>query len=333
IQAQGRTFERKQVLTATLAEPMRVDVTPDVGQQILNVRVYPQSDLVDTALSRVISRISSPDGSSVINAMEYSEGSGAWELALVADKGPGSYEVMLNIRGVSASGKTFKSKPESIPVIFPLVSEVSTPVNEAPDPEPVNEEVSEPDIRGEQAAVQNAPEPTVSETAAAQPDSSEEAPAEPEVVPVSDEIVPDLAARYSEQSAVEEVGPEEVSGVAWWVYVLLGVANLALLGGLAWWWLGRRKGKSESAEDVAAREALDLETGQLDDADLDSADFDNFDGAEEEEIPAAEEESKVTASMGGDTDMGSPEPAADAADSADEDDDWGEFDLPDDKKE
>ncbi|MAG43878.1 MAG: hypothetical protein CMH95_06255 [Oceanospirillaceae bacterium] len=333
IQAQGRTFERKQVLTATLAEPMRVDVTPDVGQQILNVRVYPQSDLVDTALSRVISRISSPDGSSVINAMEYSEGSGAWELALVADKGPGSYEVMLNIRGVSASGKTFKSKPESIPVIFPLVSEVSTPVNEAPDPEPVNEEVSEPDIRGEQAAVQNAPEPTVSETAAAQPDSSEEAPAEPEVVPVSDEIVPDLAARYSEQSAVEEVGPEEESGVAWWVYVLLGVANLALLGGLAWWWLGRRKGKSESAEDMAAREALDLETGQLDDADLDSADFDNFDGAEEEEIPAAEEESKVTASMGGDTDMGSSEPAADAADSADEDDDWGEFDLPDDKKE
>ena len=95
----------------------------------------------------------------------------------------------------------------------------------------------------------------------------------------------------------------------------------------------RRKGKAESPEDVAARESLDLETGQLDDADLDSADFDNFDGAEEEEIPAAEEESRVTASMGGDTDMGSPEPAADAAESADDDDDWGEFDLPDDKKE
>ena len=45
----------------------------------------------------------------------------------------------------------------------------------------------------------------------------------------------------------------------------------------------RRKGKAESPEDVAARESLDLETGQLDDADLDSADFDNFDGAEEEE--------------------------------------------------
>lgn len=335
IHAQGRTFERKQVLTATLAQPMRVEVTPDVGQQILNVRVYPQSDLVDTALSRVISRISSPDGSSMINAMEYSESSGAWELALVADKGPGDYEVMLNIRGVSASGKTFKSKPESIPVTFPLVSEVSGP---AADEKPMSdlkqeiEEVSEQDANGANAAVQSPPEPAMSE-AVAQPEPLEEAPAEPEVVPESEEIVPDLAARYSEQSIAEEVAIEEESGVAWWVYVLLGVANLALLGGLVWWWLSRRKGKAESAEDMAAREALDLETGQLDDADLDSADFDNFDGAEEEEIPAAEEESKVTASMGGDTDMGSPEPAADAADSADEDDDWGEFDLPDDKKE
>lgn len=331
IHAQGRTFERKQVLTATLAQPMRVEVTPDVGQQILNVRVYPQSDLVDTALSRVISRISSPDGSSMINAMEYSESSGAWELALVADKGPGDYEVMLNIRGVSASGKTFKSKPESIPVTFPLVSEVSGP---ASDEKPMSdlkreiEEVSEQDASGVNAAVQTPPEEAV-----AQPEPLEEAPAEPEVVPESDEIVPDLAARYSEQSIAEEVAIEEESGVAWWVYVLLGVANLALLGGLVWWWLSRRKGKAESAEDMAAREALDLETGQLDDADLDSADFDNFDGAEEEEIPAAEEESKVTASMGGDTDMGSPEPAADATDSADDDDDWGEFDLPDDKKE
>ncbi len=341
INAQGRTFERKQVLTATLAEPMRVDVEPDVGQQILNVRVYPQSDLVDTSLSRVISRISSPDGSSMINAMEYSDESGAWELALVPDKGRGDYEVMLNIRGVSASGKTFKSKPESIPVTFPLVSEVTA---KAPPPEPMLEEQSQAadDGSSEQvAAEQEAAEPPAPSEAANQ--EQQEAPEEaapeeesaPEEVsaPAQEEIVPDLAARYSEQTSSEEVEPEDESGVAWWIYVLLGIANLALLGGLVWWWLARRKGKAESAEDMAAREALDLETGQLDDADLDSADFDNFDGAEEEEIPAAEEESKVTASMGGDTDMGSPEPAADATDSADDDDDWGEFDLPDDKKE
>ncbi len=342
INAQGRTFERKQVLTATLAEPMRVDVEPDVGQQILNVRVYPQSDLVDTSLSRVISRISSPDGSSMINAMEYSDASGAWELALVPDKGRGDYEVMLNIRGVSASGKTFKSKPESIPVTFPLVSEVAT---KAPPVEPMLEEQPQTTDDGgseQESAEQEAaepPAPSVEDTNQEQQEAPEEASSEeqsaPEEVslPAQEEIVPDLAARYSEQTSSEEVDPEDEAGVAWWIYVLLGIANLALLGGLAWWWLARRKGKAESPEDAAARESLDLETGQLDDADLDSADFDNFDGADEEEIPAAEEDSRVTASMGGDTNMGSPEPAADTEDAAGDDDDWGEFDLPDDKKE
>ncbi|MAE34389.1 MAG: hypothetical protein CMH97_03865 [Oceanospirillaceae bacterium] len=337
INAQGRTFERKQVLTATLAEPMRVEVEPDVNQQILNVRVYPQSDLVDTSLSRVISRISSPDGSSMINAMEYSGENDAWELALMADKGPGNYEIMLNIRGVSASGKTFKSKPESIPVTFPLVSE-SAPERAAlasmmpEQPQVAGTASSEDDpAENEGGAAESAASPD-NQSKQEQP-QSEEVPSQDVSTPAPEEVVPDLAARYSEQVATEEVETEEESGVAWWIYVLLGVANLALLGGLAWWWLMRRKGKAESPEDVAARESLDLETGQLDDADLDSADFDNFDGAEEEEIPAAEEESRVTASMGGDTDMGSPEPAADAAESADDDDDWGEFDLPDDKKE
>ena len=337
INAQGRTFERKQVLTATLAEPMRVEVEPDVNQQILNVRVYPQSDLVDTSLSRVISRISSPDGSSMINAMEYSGENDAWELALMADKGPGNYEIMLNIRGVSASGKTFKSKPESIPVTFPLVSE-SAPERAAsasmmPEQPQVADTASSEDdpAENEGGAAESAASPD-NQSKQEQP-QSEEVPSQDVSTPAPEEVVPDLAARYSEQVAAEEVETEEESGVAWWIYVLLGVANLALLGGLAWWWLMRRKGKAESPEDVAARESLDLETGQLDDADLDSADFDNFDGAEEEEIPAAEEESRVTASMGGDTDMGSPEPAADAAESADDDDDWGEFDLPDDKKE
>ena len=161
----------------------------------------------------------------------------------------------------------------------------------------MNEEVSEPDI-GVSKRLFRTHRAYCGETAAAQPDSSEEAPAEPEVVPVSDEIVPDLAARYVSSLLSKRLGQK--SRVLPVGIRPLGVANLALLGGLAWWWLGERKGKSESAEDVAAREALDLETGQLDDADLDS-DFDNFDGAEEEEIPAAEE--KRSASMGG-TQMG-----------------------------
>lgn len=336
VNAEGRTFQRRQVLTATLAEPMRVEVEPDPEQQVLNVRVFPESDLVDTGLSRVISRIASPDGSSVINAMEYGSDSGAWELALVADKGPGEYEIMLNIRGVSASGKTFKSKPESIQVTFPLVSESESESEQesAMQPDDMLSEPAAPEVLEPEPESMPEPEPEI-----------QEPPVEP--------IAPDLAARFNEQAeaaqpessetddageqgAENETGDEadeEEGGVAWWVYVLLGLANLLLLGGLAWWWFMRRKKNTEPAEEIAAAEALDLDTGPLDDADLDSADFDNFDGVEEEEIPQAEEDSHIPTSMGGDTDMGSPEPPTESAALDDEGDDWGEFDLPDENPE
>ena len=336
INAEGRTFQRRQVLTATLAEPMRVEVSEDVDQQVVNIRVYPESDMVDTALSRVISRISSPDGSSVINAMEYSDSLNAWELALVADKGPGDYEVMLNIRGVSASGKTFKSKPESIPVRFPLRSAKRQEEQVAPQEEgDAGSQNESPDELQTAATVET---DAASQAPAEEPETTnEESQAEPETQaetppPAPEPVAPDLAKRFAEQSDIADDAVEEDEGVAWWIYVLLGIANLGLLGGLVWWWLMRRNRKSEEA-DASAAEALDLDTGPLDDADLDSADFDNFDGTEEEDIPVVDDDSRVPASMGGDTDMGAPELQESSEGNADDtDDDWGEFDLPDEDK-
>merc|ERR1712000_347742 len=44
ITAVGRTFQRRQELTATLMEPLKVEVADDYGQQVTRIRVLPESD-------------------------------------------------------------------------------------------------------------------------------------------------------------------------------------------------------------------------------------------------------------------------------------------------
>ncbi len=319
VNAIGRTFQRRQVLTATLAEPLRVESEADADTQTFSVRVYSDSDMVDTTLSRVIARVTSPDGSSVINSMEFDTADNAWKLDLQGEKGDGQYEVMLNIRGVSGSGMTFKSKPETMVVEFPIPAAGG------------DTQIDTPAVAGEShEALQPVSEPAE--------ESVEEVPVPPEPVapppPSSEPIAPDLAEKYADEST--ELPEEEEEGIPWWVYAILVVANLGLIGGLAWWWLSRRKAAGGDAEDASKPEPVatsvpDLNVGPLDDADLDEGDFDDFADEAEEEIPAAsdEEDSRVPASMGGDTMM--PSAQEDDFDLGDEaaDDEWGEFDLPD----
>lgn len=341
INAIGRTFQRHQVLTATLAEPMRVETTENVDDQIFFIKVYSESDMVDSQLSRVIAKVSSPDGSSVINSMEFNEDSRAWELALLPEKGQGLYEVMLNIRGVSGSGMTFKSKPETISVNFPLRPKNTAAINT--DVQAIEQEITT-------AEIPTAPEHKSDITPANNVDDTpekEENLAEPALSEVPEQI-PEVAEPESPDSALPEQSTPEVpldeeKGIAWWVYVILAVANLGLIGGLAWWWFSRKKKSAgepiiESSGSKIPEGELDI--GNLDDADLDSGDFDNFDGEAEEEIPVADDDSHIPSSMGGDTDMG-PSNVNDVAKEKDakvegesdgDDDEWGEFDLPDDEK-
>jgi uncharacterized protein (TIGR03503 family) len=339
INAIGRTFQRHQVLTATLAEPMRVDVTENIDEQSLSIRVFSESDMVDSTLSRVIARVSSPDGSSVIQSMVFNDATRSWEMTLTPDKGEGQYEVMLNIRGVSSSGMTFKSKPETIAKRFPmerpgiipeepgvLTSEsVVVAPSDAESPQPVPFETDANDATPEPEEVSEPINPAELEEEAPEPAAPEP-------------TVPDEAVAAEAPDDVEDE-----SGIAWWVYVILGIANLGLMGGLAWWWLSRKK-KSSAETSVPDSDSKptklpegELDIGNLDDADLESGDFDDFNSEAEEEIPVADDESHIPTSMGGDTDMGSAVAKEDfkideeAAESEGDDDEWGEFDLPDDE--
>lgn len=340
--AQGRTFKRKQLLTTRLMEPMEVAVTPDVAQQQLAVRVSPQVEHIDTALSRVIARITSPDSSSVIQSMEFDARQNSWLLLLEGEKGPGQYDILLNIRGVTANGSTFKTKPENIVAEFPLTlpGEAQPQVGEAATL--LADEVAEP--AADNVVTDAADDVAVEENIAAEPVN--EAPSEPAVEAAADteeagedeSITPDLTEKYQQQEAGrqseendEDVAEEPATeGVAWWIYLLLAVGNLAVFGGVGYWWFARRKALPGQAAAGQPEHRLppDLEVDDLDEEDF-SGDFDAFDDDSEEEIPA---KPGPAPAMGGGADDGlslDDDFAIDPDDGdADMREDWGEFDDP-----
>lgn len=333
--AVGRTFQRRQQLTAVLQEPLRVETVREEAQGTLLIRVIPQNN-VDTSLSRIIARVVAPDTSSVINSMEYNAEAGEWQLRLTGDKGAGLYEVALNVRGITAGGVDFRTRPDDIQVTFPLTAPVVIQPDHALKPAPLAATGNDSGA----AAISDST-PPVAETAAgavlepvaeptAEPDAekTEEPASEPEAAPP----VVDLQARFAEQQAAAEAAKVKEEGLAWWVYALLGAANLALFGGAAAWWL--RKRQPVVAEETPSPKAVpdDLIREELSDEDF-AGDFDAFDGEAEEEIPLPEEERAAPqanlSDMGADADI-SPDFADDFAidpDPLDEMDDWGEFDT------
>lgn len=340
ITAVGRTFERRQVLTTHLMEPMDVFVEPSVDKQQVLVGVRAQSETIDTGLSRVLARVASPDGSSLINSMEFDSHSQSWQLLLQADKGQGAYEVTLNIRGVTQGGATFRTAPETLRFEFPLMDSLS-------GSEPKETDIQQTlDASKPQASIATTAddEPLVAEVAAkdVEPESSIVMPPLPSFdvqQPASNTPAID-ASNTAEPASDEPINDD--SGVSIWVYIVVALINMSIMAGAGWWWLRKRQRalqgsdaeRAETSEKRAARPD-DLDTDDISEEDFDG-DFDNFDDDGEEDIPAADLPPTLTNATASDSDlMGDldDEFALDDAVSdapADEDnpaeDDWGEFD-------
>ena len=331
--AEGRTFQRKRSFSMTMIQPVEVQHGQVEGEDSYKISVIPLSDNLDTEKSRVIAKIKSPDDNTIIQSMSYDPGSNQWSIVVSADKGPGQYQIDLNVRGMTASGKKFKVKPDSIVVDLPL------PVAAA---EQQMVELGDGQVTEESGAAEVA-EPAMPDLAAKfeqQQESVKEPPAEPEPKVEAEKKPPEPSIADEKVSApqeeAEESVKEESSGLAWWVYALLAIANLAIIGGAVWWFVFRKKEPELAPAETSMEMSSSGELGDLDELDdfeeeL-AGDFDSLDEGPEEEIPAAGPE--VPASDAGmdksEDDFSAGFDEDFALDPDDEgDDSWGEFDTDD----
>ncbi len=326
--AQGRTFSRQRTLTANLSEPFEVSTEENVDEQRFMIRVEPLSDLIDRGLSRVLVRTIYPDGSSKIVPMtmvgDY------WEFEATPTEGDGDYEYELNIRGVTAGGKTFRSHPQNIDVTFPLNHEAVVV--------PINTDLSQQAMAG---AMNLAAE--MEEEAA--PEEEIKAVRPPDPPPEPEPVVEPKKPEVPEPAVTEGAEPEEEEGSSLWVWIVIAVVVLLLAGVGAGVFFFLKKKKQAAAAADASDDAPKGEVG-LDEVDEKTVaeniqnmdDFEAFMSEGEEQILDAGNTDDVDSpdTIASDTNI---DPLADdgAADAdigagADEDDDWGEFDLDDDQK-
>lgn len=326
VTAEGRTFQRQRSFSMTMIQPVEIKHEADKEKGVYRIEVKALSDNLDVERSRVIAKIKSPDENTIIQSVVFDQKLQAWVAEVSDSKGPGQYSVDLNIRGITQSGKNFKVKPESIVFNLPVESDIQT------EPEIAAEDDSEqknsmPDTgleattEGQQESVENAIAPKISMDDVTQ--------LEPESEPsMTEDVQENSEAIEDEAEAVED------EGLAWWIYLILVLLNVAVIGAGVWWFMLR---KSPSPVDAQTSMETDGAMAELEELEDDFAgDFDSLDEGDEEEIPAAPVE-VGTGSLEADA-------LPDAADSFDEDfsidpdddvdtdeDSWGEFDS--DKKE
>ncbi|MCY0966765.1 VWA domain-containing protein [Parathalassolituus penaei] len=323
IQAQGRTFNRQRVITANLSEPFTISEQRDVAGQQLQIRVSADSDGIDTGLSRVLVKVTNPDGSSVIQTMDFDQGTRSWNYDAMATQGDGEYQYELNIRGVSVGGKSFRSQPETIVAEFPLRETVATnKVAEKPAAAPAAEVTSKTD-EAQTDGDQKTPVTTEATAVPAAPQSTELA-----TTPAPDDAT----------TATEEP-------LDWMFMAMVGggvLVFLLILVGVFLFLRKRKKAKAEPAADntntqaagtaVAVGSGIMAEAAELEPGDniQEMDDFEAFMSAGEEQIPASGEEKRPD-TLGGDTNIN---PLSEPASGADEalaegldDQDWGEFDI------
>lgn len=262
ITAQGRTFERRQSVSATLLQPMNIATEEVLAEQTLNVRVKPSSEYLDVKLSRVIARIEAPDASSDIRPLSFHEDKGEWQLALKAQKGVGQYTIQLNVRGVSTTGAMFKSKPEAIVVNFPLRDLAS-----------VNQE---------------------SDTLVAPNESSANSSPRADDSDAQETLAPNLAEKFQQQAGLSNPEPDtsleddefadmDDDSSSWWIAILVIALLSALGGGGFWWWRKKQAAKPTAAPAPVAKGSL-REDDDVAGSQSVAGDFDEFSGEDEEPI-------------------------------------------------
>ena len=339
--AEGKTFQRKRSFSMTMIQPVEISHQADEVKGIYRIKVKGLSDNLDVEKSRVIAKIKSPDENSIIQSVAYDAAAQAWVLDVAETKGPGEYQVDLNIRGVTQSGKKFKVKPEGI--VFNLPIPTLSPAEVASESDFTGEKdaaVGVSAIDGsadeslvdanEEQSTENVEEAKEPEMATDSTDASaKEKKVEPETEKPAEEA--GIAPKIEENAVTEVVSVEEVleedEGLAWWVYLLIVLLNLGIIGAGVWWFFLRKP-----KDAVDAETNLDTKGAITDLEDLEddfAGDFDSLDEVEEEEISFPGEPASSAAAGGAEkkeSESFDEDFSIDPDDVDTDDDSWGEFD-------
>jgi len=332
--AEGRTFQRKRSFSMTMMQPVEIEHRADEEKKVYRIEVKPLSDNLDTERSRVIAKIKSPDENTIIQSVVFNPDENAWVSEISPTKGAGEYRVDLNIRGITQSGKNFKVKPETIVFDLPIIAASDESLSAAGL---ANNEAAVDGEKGEDAVVEGA----AVEDAVAGNDVKEEEVATAEEIEAAITAEAEQLATDSEGAMIEKISLDDVSqidesveeldeGVAWWIYLILVLLNVAVIGAGVWWFMFRK-----SAPAVDAQTSMDQGVmAELEELEDDFAgDFDSLDEGDEEDIafsadsksepvPSSLEADALPEAGGFDEDF-----SIDPDDDVDTDEDsWGEFD-------
>jgi len=332
--AEGRTFQRKRSFSMTMMQPVEIEHRADEEKKVYRIEVKPLSDNLDTERSRVIAKIKSPDENTIIQSVVFNPDENAWVSEISPTKGAGEYRVDLNIRGITQSGKNFKVKPETIVFDLPIIAASDESLSAAGL---ANNEAAVDGEKGEDAVVEGA----AVEDAVAGNDVKEEKVATAEEIEAAITAEAEQLATDSEGAMIEKISLDDVSqidesveeldeGVAWWIYLILVLLNVAVIGAGVWWFMFRK-----SAPAVDAQTSMDQGVmAELEELEDDFAgDFDSLDEGDEEDIafsadsksepvPSSLEADALPEAGGFDEDF-----SIDPDDDVDTDEDsWGEFD-------
>lgn len=327
--AEGRTFQRKRSFSMTMMQPIEIHHEPDAEKGVYRIEVKALSDNLDIERSRVIAKIKSPDENTIIQSVVYDKEAKAWVSEVEPSKGPGQYSVDLNVRGITQSGKNFKVKPDSIVFDLPIIDEQAVA--------DLAESVAAGEASGVEGSQQadSSTEEGVAEESLAEESLTEESLTEESIAPkieladvtqVNESVAEPTNVDSVDQEAVEQLEEVEEEGLAWWIYLILVLLNVVVIGAGVWWFMLRKPVPVDAQTSMETEGAMaDLEAFEDDLA----GDFDSLDEGDEEEIPLvpdAETPASVEEAL---PDAGAFDEdfSIDPDDDVDTDDDsWGEFD-------
>ena len=281
----GKTFQRMRKAYIQVRQPIGFEIRKRLvnEQMAYAVRVIPQVPDIEVSKTRVIGKLKGPDQHSIIQAVPWIE-EGVWETIIEQNKGPGEYEVALNVKGRFAEDQEFRIKPDSIKLIFPVPEDFSHEYF-------VKEELTEAQIAELETP---APEEVAPEAAEMLPDLAEKMKEQAEQPPSEEaleEAKPDEVTEDTEE-AIDEIEPLEDASIPFWIYILIPLLTLGLgLGGFFIYrhLAAKKKGNDGlldepggAMEEPAPAPSVSLNDG-MDDEDFDD-DFDLSDSDDEEDF-------------------------------------------------